>query len=162
LGCPWSDIVRREFRPGRRADGELELHDGRRLSLSRRRLENEPGEILLLTDVTDSRRTADLLHRADRLSALGEMTAKLAHQIRTPLTSALLYAGQLERVHPAACNGAAPRIAAKLKELALMVDDMLRFVGGVRRSGEVFPVAGLFREIVEETAPRLPQAWSLT
>ena len=36
-GCPWSDVVRRECRPGRRADGELELHDGRRLSLSRRR-----------------------------------------------------------------------------------------------------------------------------
>jgi len=160
-GCPWSDIVRREFRPGRRADGELELHDGRRLSLSRRSLENEPGEILLLTDVTDIRRTSDLLHRADRLAALGEMTAKLAHQIRTPLASALLHAGRLERHDAGACGGAAGKIAAKLKEMSLMVDDMLRFAGGVQQAGETFPVGDLFREVIEEIAPRLPAGWTL-
>ena len=151
-GCPWSDIVRREFCPGKRADGELELRDGRRLSLARRPLENEAGEILLLSDVTESRRMSDLLHRRERLSAIGRMTATLAHQIRTPLTAALLHSSRLERREP----DAAARISAKLQELALMVDDMLRYASGARCSGETFAVAELFRDVIDEIAPRLP------
>lgn len=158
-GCPWSDIVRREFRPERHANGELERHDDRRLSLARRPLENEPGEILLLCDVTESRRMSDLLHRARRLSVIGEMTARLAHQIRTPLSSALLYVGALDGRVPAE---EARRLTGKLQELSGMVDDMLRFAGGARASGETFAVAPLFCEVIEELAPRRPAGCMLT
>ncbi len=156
-GCPWSDVVRREFCPGKRADGELELRDGRRLSLARRPLEHESGEILLLSDVTESRRMSDLLHRRERLSSIGEMTATLAHQIRTPLSAALLHATRLERREP----GTADKISAKLRELAQMVDDMLRFAGGVKQAGETFTVEHLFRDVIDEFAPRLPAGLAL-
>ncbi len=156
-GCPWSDIVRREFCPDKRTDGELELRDGRRLSLARQPLDHEPGELLLLSDVTESRRMSDLLHRSERLSSIGRMTAALAHQIRTPLAAALLHASRLQRREPETAG----RIAAKLQELALLVDDMLRFAGGARRSGETFAVAGLFSEVIDEIAHRVPAGLSL-
>lgn len=161
-GCPWSEIVRREFCPGKSADGELKLRDGRWLSLARRTLDNEPGEILLLSDVTESRRMSDLLHRRDRLSCVGEMTASLAHQIRTPLTTALLYATQLERKVADGQQKVARKITSRLQDMAGMVDDMLQYSGGAKRSGETTVVAELFRDVVDEIAPRLPQEFSLT
>ena len=95
----WSDVIRRAFSP-RSDDGhEVSLTDGRRVSISTCPLESEPGQILLLTDVTEMRRLQDRLSQHQRLAAMGEMAASLAHQIRTPLSSALLYASNLKRPH---------------------------------------------------------------
>ena len=151
-GCAWSEIARREFCTDDATDGDLRLHDGRWFNLSRQPLGTATGEILLLTDVSESRRTADLIQRRERLSAIGEMTATLAHQIRTPLTSALLYIGQFgsglqdEKI-------LAAKISARLNELVRMVDDMLIYAGGARRSGESFRVSKVFRDILESIDP---------
>ena len=80
----WQDVVTRAGAV--LADGELTLANGRRVGISRRRLDGEPGHILLLTDVTETRRLQALLARNERLSEMGEMAARLAHQIRTPLS----------------------------------------------------------------------------
>jgi len=162
LGCPWSDVVRREFCRGRSADGELKLRDGRWLSLARRPLEDEPGEILLLSDVTESRRMSELLHRHQRLSNIGEMTARLAHQIRTPLTCALLLVSRLEKKTVDERREASQKITGRLQELAGMVDDMLRFAGGVRREGEDIPVAELFAEVIDDVRPRVRGSMRVT
>jgi two-component system sensor histidine kinase FlrB len=152
LGCSWSEIARREFSPTDVTDGDLRLRDGRWFNLSRQPLGIEPGEILLLADVSESRRMTELLQRRERLSCIGEMTASLAHQIRTPLTAALLYLGQIG-------NGRrdekvlAAKISDRLQELVRMVDDMLRYASGARPSGESFSVAGLFQEISDSYGP---------
>lgn len=147
LRLAWSDIVRRECTPNAASNGDLCLNDGRCLSLSRQSLGDEPGEILLLADVTESRRMAELLQRSERLSCLGEMTAGLAHQIRTPLASALLNAARIVGDHEQEMLAA--RIRDRLNEVGRMIDDMLRFTSGARRSNEKFPVAELFAELVD-------------
>src|SRR5690625_6979905 len=79
----------------RRDDGhEVSLHDGRRISIATRDL-GVDGQIILLTDQTETRRLQHELSRHERLSALGKMMSALAHQIRTPLSAAMLYAGHL-------------------------------------------------------------------
>jgi len=45
LGLAWSEIVRRECTPCATLSGDLDLRDGRSLSLSRQPLGDEPGEI---------------------------------------------------------------------------------------------------------------------
>ncbi len=148
LGRPWAEIVKREFTPAGNADGELQLNDGRIISLQRRSLMAGQGEILLLTDVTESRRLGELLARHQRLSAIGEMTARLAHQVRTPLASALLYASQL----PAAGSvqeSLGTRIVARLRELDRMIDDMLQFAGGARHDDEDILVAALLHDVAD-------------
>lgn len=152
LGCAWSEIAQREFSPVGAADGDLRLRDGRWFNLSRQPLGSEQGELLLLADVTESRRMAELLQRRERLSCIGEMTATLAHQIRTPLTSALLYAGQFGKGSQRD-KVLAGKVSDRLHELVRMVDDMLRYAGGARRSGESFAVSELFEEILESVAP---------
>ncbi len=171
LDCAWSEIVQREFcpgestfYPGESTDGELKLKDGRILSLLRRPFEGEPGEILLLTDVTESRRMSELLQRHERLSSIGEMTASLAHQIRTPLATALLYASQLKDSDQDAAQRrkVTDRIVDRLLDLDRMVDDMLGFAGGPRKCGDAVVVKDLLLDVADLVSPRLNRTSELS
>ncbi len=132
LGCLWREVIAQRFAP-RRDDGhEISLADGRRLSISTRSLQGEPGQLVLLTDLTETRRLQDQLSRHERLSAMGRMVASLAHQVRTPLSAALLYASHLtEQVLPAEQQQRfAGRLKERLHELEHQVRDMLVFARG--------------------------------
>ncbi|WP_372873825.1 PAS domain-containing sensor histidine kinase [Pseudomonas sp.] len=132
LGMLWRQVIARNFAP-REDDGhEVSLKDGRRLSIATRSLQGEPGQLVLLTDLTETRRLQDQLARHERLSALGRMVASLAHQIRTPLSAALLYASHLtEQVLPVEQQQRfAGRLKERLHELEHQVRDMLVFARG--------------------------------
>jgi two-component system sensor histidine kinase PilS (NtrC family) len=47
----------------------------------------EGGQVIVLQDLTDLRRMEEEVRRADRLAALGKLSAGLAHEIRNPLAS---------------------------------------------------------------------------
>lgn len=144
VDCSWASIVRREVHDGGAEDGNIQLRDGRWLSLSRRRLRDEPGEILLLANVTDSRQMSELRQRKERLTAIGEMTAEFAHQVRTPLASAMLYAAQLDTSN-AREQRIAQKISERLGDLGRMVDDMLTYAGGARAASDRVGIADLIR-----------------
>jgi len=132
VGMLWRQVISRNFAP-REDDGhEISLKDGRRLSIATRSLHAEPGQLVLLTDLTETRRLQDQLSRHERLSALGRMVASLAHQIRTPLSAALLYASHLtEQVLPVEQQQRfAGRLKERLHELEHQVRDMLIFARG--------------------------------
>lgn len=137
LGLPlegelWRHVIARCFAP-REDDGhEVSLKDGRRLSISTRSLDAEPGQLVLLNDLTETRHLQDQLARHERLSSLGRMVASLAHQIRTPLSAALLYASHLtEQQLPVETQQRfAGRLKERLHELEHQVRDMLVFARG--------------------------------
>ena len=90
VGEAWSEICGRELVPTL-TQGEWLLGDtGRRIVISTNRIGEQGGEILLLHDVTEAYQLQDQLQRHQRLSSMGEMVAGLAHQLRTPLSAALL------------------------------------------------------------------------
>lgn len=132
VGMLWREVISRSFAP-RADDGhEVSLRDGRRVSIAIRPLNGEPGQLILLNDLTETRRLQDQLARHERLSALGRMVASLAHQIRTPLSAAMLYAGHLSEgelpvEHQQRFAG---RIKERLHELESQVRDMLVFARG--------------------------------
>ncbi|MNI11424.1 Sporulation kinase E [compost metagenome] len=137
LGLPlegelWRHVIARCFAP-REDDGhEVSLKDGRRLSIATRSLDAEPGQLVLLNDLTETRHLQDQLARHERLSSLGRMVASLAHQIRTPLSAALLYASHLtEQELPVETQQRfAGRLKERLHELEHQVRDMLVFARG--------------------------------
>ncbi|VVO20142.1 Signal transduction histidine-protein kinase AtoS [Pseudomonas fluorescens] len=137
LGLPlegelWRHVIARCFAP-REDDGhEVSLKDGRRLSIATRSLDAEPGQLVLLNDLTETRHLQDQLARHERLSSLGRMVASLAHQIRTPLSAALLYASHLtEQTLPVETQQRfAGRLKERLHELEHQVRDMLVFARG--------------------------------
>ncbi|MFV3368161.1 sensor histidine kinase [Pseudomonas sp. NY15435] len=132
VGMLWREVISRSFAP-RADDGhEVSLHDGRRVSIAIRPLNGEPGQLVLLNDLTETRRLQDQLARHERLSALGRMVASLAHQIRTPLSAAMLYAGHLSEgeLPVEQQQRFAGRIKERLHELESQVRDMLVFARG--------------------------------
>lgn len=134
LGELWRELIVQRFAP-RHDDGhEVSLRDGRRVSIATRSLGAEPGQLLLLTDLTETRRLQDQLARHERLSSLGRMVASLAHQIRTPLSAAMLYAGHLADPAHILSDDTRQRFAGQLKErlheLEHQVRDMLVFARG--------------------------------
>jgi two-component system sensor histidine kinase FlrB len=88
--------------------------------------------LVLLNDLTETRHLQDQLARHERLSSLGRMVASLAHQIRTPLSAALLYASHLtEQQLPVETQQRfAGRLKERLHELEHQVRDMLVFARG--------------------------------
>ncbi|MEM1174614.1 MAG: ATP-binding protein [Pseudomonadota bacterium] len=161
LGCSWASIVKREVHGGGTEDGNILLRDGQWLSLSRRALRNEAGEVILLADVTDSRQISELRQRQERLSAIGEMTAEFAHQVRTPLASAMLYAAQLDTATPTQ-QRAVQKISERLNDLGRMVDDMLQFAAGTRTNAEIVNVADLVSTAVAAVDGQLAERTKLS
>ena len=130
----WRRIITRSFKP-RADDGhEVSLVDGRRVKLSITPLENEPGQLIVITDLTETRQLQARVSHMQRLSSLGKMVASLAHQIRTPLSAAMLYASNLTRkgLGEEAQTQFANKLSDRLKELESQVNDMLLFA----KSGE--------------------------
>ncbi|WP_449285061.1 sensor histidine kinase [Marinobacter sp. PE14] len=137
-GARWVDVIHRCFAP-RRDDGhEVSLKDGRRVSIEIRTMENQPGQLILLTDLTETRHLQAQLAHAQRLSAMGKMVASLAHQIRTPLSAAILYGGHLsqEDLDEEMRQRCASRLMSRLTHLEQQVRDMLIFARGETRLAE--------------------------
>lgn len=128
-GVSWGQVIQRAFAP-RSDDGhDVSLVDGRRVNISTCPMINEPGQILLLTDVTEMRELQERLSRQQRLVAMGEMAASLAHQIRTPLASAMLYTSQLRRpgLKSEDHERFSEKVRARLAHLEHIVNDMLLY-----------------------------------
>lgn len=130
-GKLWREVIVRSFAP-RQDDGhEVSLRDGRRISISTRN-QGEDGQIILLTDQTETRRLQSQLSRHERLSALGKMMSALAHQIRTPLSAAMLYAGHLcnSKLDDEKRHQFSEKICNRLNNIERQVQDMLVFAKG--------------------------------
>ncbi|GMU36558.1 MAG: HAMP domain-containing histidine kinase [Phycisphaerae bacterium] len=96
------------------------------------------------------------LERGRRLSALGEMAAGVAHEIRNPLGGIGLYASMLaEDLKSEGKHGdVAQRILAGVKHLDALLTDILMFAGHVEpRKGAVL-LGDVVQEVVELTAPQ--------
>nr|WP_269466468.1 ATP-binding protein [Pseudomonas rhizoryzae] len=157
VGELWRAVIARAFAP-RHDDGhEVSLRDGRRVSIATRSLDGEPGQLVLLNDLTETRHLQGELARHERLSALGRTMASLAHQIRTPLTAALLYASHLEEGGLAVAQQQrfASRLKERLHELENQVRDMLVFARGELPLADRLTPSALFAALRESAAPHL-------
>jgi two-component system sensor histidine kinase FlrB len=161
LGQLFSAACARAVNPG--GIGEhMELRSGRFINVSRRELD-DGGEVVLLTDVTEAHLMQVFLTRQQRLLTLGELAAGLAHQIRTPLAAALLYASQmtLSDRSPADLTRCAEKTVGSLKQLDKLVNDMLAFAhGGAAR--EVVSVSALLEQVAQWLRPALRDGIRLT
>jgi two-component system, sensor histidine kinase FlrB len=134
---------------------DMPRQGGRRVAVTETRLASSGGRIVLIHDVTEAHRMKTQTARNERLAAMGEMAAGLAHQLRTPLAAALLYAGALENPRlPAAdrvrCGS---RVVERLQHLERLIRDMLTFARGEASGGETIAVSALLAEAVQVFEP---------
>lgn len=151
-GRPWDELA--TALNATETPGELTV-GARRMSLSDATLESGEGRIILLHDVTDAHRMRLQAERNERLAAMGEMVAGLAHQLRTPLAAALLYTGNLKQPELAPADRArvADRAIERLRYLERLIRDMLLFARGDSLGRQRFGICDLAGELVHTLEP---------
>lgn len=116
-------------------------------------------QIVLLHDVTEAYEMQQELQRHQRLTAMGEMAARLAHQLRTPLATAMLYTAHLTK--PALAEADRMRFSdkalARLRHLEQLIRDMLSFVKGEAGGRERVDIASLLAELRQVVEPQMVQ-----
>jgi len=155
-GCTWHHVIDRAFSSSGSCD-EAALKDGRIVSISTSPLGEEPGQIIMLRDVTETRVLQDMLHRHQRLSAMGEMSASLAHQIRTPLASSLLYLSHLKQSQMTSYDyqRCVDKILSRLRHLDKLVNDMMVFAKGSQAGKDEIDISTMLKELQQITDPHV-------
>ncbi len=147
-GGLWREVITECFAP-RYDDGlEVSTRQGKRISIATASFDTN-GQIILLTDQTETRRLQQQVSRYEKLSAMGKMVSALAHQIRTPLSAAMLYANHL-------CGTAldddkrhefSAKLLGRLHHMERQVRDMLLFVRNELPLNDVINLADLERGV---------------
>ncbi|HEU4683467.1 MAG TPA: ATP-binding protein [Nitrospira sp.] len=109
----------------------LTTKTGAMATVSRRALHNPDGRacgsVTLVQDVTTLHQLEERLQRRDRLAAMGEMVARIAHEIRNPLGSIELFASMLRRdlSHEAGPRTYAEHISSAVQLLDRLLSNLL-------------------------------------
>jgi len=159
IGKDWRRVYAHSV--SRHSEQDLFLNSGRILSLKRQPLDattdkNSQGEIILLDDISEQRMLEGLADRQNRLAAMGQMAAGLAHQLRTPLASAVLYASQLDQFtadNPKQ-NKAVEKVRTCMRYLEKLINDMLMYAKGGEFAEQKFQLNDLlvtFNTRIENT-----------
>lgn len=159
-GRPWKELARSltaTDTPGEwLVEGPAEAAaPPRRVNLAETALDSGEGHIVLLHDVTDAHRLRLAAERHERLAAMGEMVAGLAHQLRTPLAAAMLYTASLRQPEllPADRARVADRAVERLRHLEHLIRDMLLFARGECLERQRFGAGELVTELGHTLEP---------
>lgn len=156
-GADWPVEVEPRLHPSGAPD-ERELAGNERtrwVHLTESPLPTSGGRIVLLHDITAAQEMKATLERNHRLAAMGEMAASLAHQLRTPLSTALLYSANLAspNLDEAARARFASRATEQLRRLERLIQDVLLFARGEQIGREVIAIGEWLGEAVQTVEP---------
>lgn len=154
----WRECVQRVFLQ-ELDQGELKTEDGRQYSISTRPLGYAPGQVLLLSDVTQTRKLQRAAQQNLHLMTMGKMMASLAHQIRTPLASAMLYLSQTvdAELDAATSQNFCGKALSGIRHIEKMINDMLVFAHGGQFVTTRFLVSELIADLEVLLQPQLQQ-----
>lgn len=160
IGSKWSEVIAKAFVP-RDDDGhEVSLADGRRVHVELSSLDSLPGELISLVDITAARDWQEAQEHDKRLLSIGTMTAQLAHQIRTPLASAMLYAEHLNTLY-----GFDDRAKSWIKRMQdchssieQQIQDLLLFARGTTIVPKQMSMTRWCTELMQRAHPYVEQA----
>ncbi|MDH5434511.1 MAG: HAMP domain-containing histidine kinase [Gammaproteobacteria bacterium] len=152
LGELWLDVIQRAFEPQADDGHQISLKDGRKIHIETRALDLEPGQLVVLTDMTKTRQLQMELSQQQKLSSMGKMVASLAHQIRTPLSAAILYGSQLNHQHIASDTRQqfGDKLLERLHFMERQINDMLCFVRGERKVKESMTAEVLYQTLEKQ------------
>lgn len=145
----WVNVINRAFQPQADDGHQISLKDGRKIHIETRAIDFEPGQLIILTDLTKSRQLQEEQKQQQKLSSMGKMIASLAHQIRTPLSAAILYSSQLnqnnldEDIKQKFNN----QLLERLHFMERQITDMLNFVKGERKQKQKISPIDLFKQL---------------
>ncbi len=113
--------------------------------------ENDMGGVLILQDITEYRQLMESIATREKLVAMGQMAAGVAHELNTPLGNILGYGQLLDRgaaEHPELA-GYARIIADEAQRCSRVVQELLDYARKDKCSGETCDLNQLAHELIE-------------
>lgn len=159
LGGVWSDIVPKSFRPQKDDGHEITMVTGRRVRVETSSLGDVPGQLIILVDLTETHSLQRQLAHHERLSTMGKMVAALAHQIRTPLSSAMLYAEHLQKdsLSEDMRIRFSEKLSDRLNNIERQIRDMLIFSKSDIKLDEKLTLDQFYAKLIERTQEQTEQ-----
>ncbi len=161
LGLSWHQVIEERL-SSTTVTNEWYFKAAKTMKQRRIRVESSAADstgrrILLVNDITEAYAIQEQIRRNQRLTAMGEMAANLAHQIRTPLSTALLYANHLgsDALTPGERQKFATKTIERLHHLEHLTKDMLRFVKGETTQLENVIISDLLAELRQVIEPQM-------
>ncbi|BCG64100.1 MAG: two-component system, sensor histidine kinase FlrB [Methyloprofundus sp.] len=149
IGQLWGEIAARSLIAVLDNPLERQLLNGLRVTVARSALPDTQEQVVVLSDVSEMNTLQETLNQQKHLSAMGEMVASMAHQVRTPLSTAILYASQLS--NPAVAMDKRDKFSKKILErlhyLERQVNDMLVFAKEGRLAMAGFSLQSLLAKV---------------
>ncbi|MBI5213992.1 MAG: hypothetical protein HY957_11600 [Nitrospirae bacterium] len=109
------------------------------------------GHVLIFKDITRLKQLESESERNRRLTAMGELVMKIAHEIRNPLGSIELFAGLLSSDLKGTDHGDyANRISGSVRSLVNTLDNMLRFTKEIKPRLEYHCLNDVIRETCDD------------
>jgi two-component system, sensor histidine kinase FlrB len=161
LGLTWHQVIQERLSPAALTN---EWHvkpqnagEQRRIRVESSTTDSAGRCILLVNDITEAYAIQEQIRRNQRLTSMGEMAANLAHQLRTPLSTALLYANHLgsDALTPDERRKFATKTVERLHHLEHLTKDMLRFVKGETTQLEKVVISDLLAELQQVIEPQM-------
>lgn len=155
IGTLWLNIIQRAFVP-RDDDGhEVSLADGRRVHVAISSLDSLPGILVTFSDITTTRDYEKAKENDNRLVSIGTMTAQLAHQIRTPLSSAILYTEHLTNLPDLDARSRTwiKRLQECHSSIEQQILDLLLFARGTHIEPKLMDMDAWCKQLIERAHP---------
>jgi PAS domain S-box-containing protein len=106
------------------------------------------GTVHVMRDITELRNLQERLVMSERMAALGEVAAKVAHEIRNPLVSVGGFARRLEKSLNGNLKEYADIITREIERLESILNEILGFVKEIRIVKEVVDSSKLIDELI--------------
>jgi PAS domain S-box-containing protein len=111
----------------------------------------ESSAVLVLQDITDYKRLQDVTHQTEKLVAMGQLAAGVAHELNTPLGSIIGYAQLLTAASPGESRRQQYQqaIYSEAKRCARIVDSLLAYARRDYCQPESCDINAVVRDVVE-------------
>lgn len=140
----WSTVLQANVKQIVNDGHYIILLSGKCIVFKTQSLPNEKGQLVLLVDETDIYQSHHRAMKLQNLDSIEKLSATLAHQLRTPLSTAILYAGAMNDE---------PSREKMMKPLLLIkqqIDDVLMVCKGQEKLIECFNIQDEIAKLIED------------
>lgn len=136
--------------------GEYLLNNGRYYSINHKPI-GDDWTIVTADDITSIIDNRISVSKSNSSAEIAEVSARLAHLVRTPLASAMIYASSIfnEGVSPEKRREFSDKLMSRLKYMESLIGDMLLLSRGVSGATEVFTIEKLISDFYLIVEPQI-------